>query len=208
MKMTIFFLSLFSSFAFAAAPTKVIVGAVANNNLIQGKIIESNSSLDIAIAGHGFLPLKNTKGDIFYTRFGSLGMDKDGDLQHILSGFKVVIPDEAGRFNTVSLETMATQPYAGKPGQLTKMIAMAFGDDGGLDVFYSDGQTVRAATLKLAAFENQRKLKVFNEKNYLLRATKKSGVVAYLNPSDHPVGKIYGHHLESISMTEYKKALQ
>lgn len=201
-------LSLSGSKALAVTSSKIIVGTLANNNLLQGNITESRSTLDIAISGNGFIPLQNTHGEIFYTRYGVLGMDKSGDLEHIPSGLKVVIPDEKGHFNSIHLESFAERPFINQDKRFAKLTSLSFNDSGALEGFFSDGQVVTIANLQLAVFENQRKLRVVDESKYLLKSTKAVGKIAYLSPGEHPVGKVFGHHLESISMSDYKKALE
>lgn len=206
--MFILSMSFNATLAMATTSPKIIVGALANNNLLQGNVIESSSVLDIAISGNGFIPLQNAQGEILYSRYGVLGMDKSGDLEHIPSGLKVVIPDEKGNFKTVHLESFAEKSFFNQSKRLAKLTSMSFNDSGSLEGMFSDGQVVTIAKLQLAVFENQRKLRVADEKKYLLRSTKAVGKIAYLPPGDHPVGKLFGHHLESVSMNDYKKALQ
>lgn len=204
--MFLFVMSCLSSLALATS-SKIIVGALANNNLLQGNVIESNSAFDIAISGNGFIPLQNSKGEILYTRYGALGMDKSGDLEHIPSGLKVVIPDEKGNLKTIHLESFAERPFVNQTDRQAKLTSMAFSDSGTLEGLFSDGQVITITKLHLAVFENQRKLRIADESKYLLKSTKAVGKIAYLPPGEHPVVKIFGHHLESISMRDYKKAL-
>ncbi len=213
-------------------PAKVLVGTLANNNLTQGQIDNSRSRLDIAISGDGFIPLKNTNGEIVYTRYGALGMDSDGDLEHIPSHLKVLMSvnvaddslenatksateSKTAQLKTFSLSALATKTAVGKANNtatgenaLAKLVNFSFSGKGELRALYSDGEELVVGRLRLAAFENQLQLRVLSEKKFLLRATSAVGNIAYVQPLKHPVGKIYGHSLEEISMAEYSRVLR
>lgn len=194
--------------SFATPNLKVIVGTVANSNLEQGVLIESSAALDVAVSGHGFIPLLSHSGEVYFTRYGAFGMNRLGKLEHVPSGYLVGAPDAVGNLKPIDLVAFAVRPYFGRKGEFAKLTAMGFNQDGLLEGFYSDGQTVTIAKLHLAAFENQRKLVVADEKKYLLQATQGVGQIAYLLPQQHPVGKLMGRHLESIDMQAYLKALR
>jgi flagellar hook protein FlgE len=62
----------------------------------QGNLMATGRTTDIAIEGSGFLPV--TDGThIFYTRNGALGIDSEGYLVHLASGFRVLaLPASTG----------------------------------------------------------------------------------------------------------------
>jgi flagellar hook protein FlgE len=186
-----------TSSVYAKASAKLLVGAIANSKYLQGQIKESNSALDIAIAGHGFIPLQSHDGQILYSRRGALGMDQDGDLEHVPSSLKVLTSDTDGKLQKISLTDFATRPAVKDKDQTAKLTAMGFGDDGALRALYSDGQNLKIATIKLAAIENSRSLTERDPESFLLEAGASAGEIQYLPPKEYPVGEIYGHHLES-----------
>ena len=196
-------LSVWLNVSEASVSDKVIVGAIANSSTPQGLVRPSNSALDIAIAGTGFIPLRSQNGSPVYTRNGKLGMDRDGDLQQVSSGLKVLVPDKKGNLTTVSLVKWATRPSANQKRD-AKLTAMSFTEEGSLNGLYSDGEVATIASLKLAAFENQRYLKSINTKDPVFEATTESGEASYVTPREHPAGTIYGHHLELLPTGDEK----
>ena len=54
--------------------------AAVNNNFAQGNIVESTSSLHVAISGDGFFPLRNVDGTSSFTRSGDFTVSKEGFL--------------------------------------------------------------------------------------------------------------------------------
>lgn len=109
---------------------------------------------------------------------------------------KVIVPDKKENLTTVSLVKRATKPSLHSKRE-AKLTAMSFTEERSLNRFYSNGELATIASLKLAAFENQRYLKSINTKDPLFEATIESGEVSYVSPKEHPAGTIYGHRLET-----------
>ena len=66
-------------------PTGIQVGLgtrPSSNEIIftQGAFTQTGNPLDLVIQGNGFFQIRQTSGDIAYTRSGSFQMDKDGNI--------------------------------------------------------------------------------------------------------------------------------
>ncbi len=174
---------------------KVLAGSVANVAFLQGEISKTGRSLDIGIGGEGWIPLKAKNGSIVYTRHGSLGMNSQGLLCQLPSGLPLLFADN-GQMVPYSLEDVARKEFAGDPQREAKLIHLAFTEDGVLQGFYSDGQTVDLRVLTLAAFENARGLVLSDRDNHLYKRTRKARGVAFGHPLNHPFGKVFPQSLE------------
>jgi flagellar hook protein FlgE len=69
----------------------------------QGNLTATGRTTDVAIDGSGFLPVTDgTK--VLYTRNGALGIDADGYLVHLASGFRVVaLPPSTGGSTSLNI---------------------------------------------------------------------------------------------------------
>lgn len=85
----------------------------ASNEIIQtqGNMVETDSSLDVAIQGHGFFQIKQADGTLAYTRDGSFQLDKSGNLV-TASGLavdpQIAIPSQA---TSVTIASDGTVSY-------------------------------------------------------------------------------------------------
>jgi flagellar hook protein FlgE len=74
----------------------------------QGNLMATGRTTDVAIDGSGFLPV--TDGThVFYTRNGALGIDADGYLVHLASGFRVLaLPASTGTATSLNVTPAST----------------------------------------------------------------------------------------------------
>jgi len=71
------------SAAFGSGDTQIGFGVrrpVTSRQFTQGAVQSTNSALDAAIQGDGFLIVRTPAGGLLYTRAGSLSVDRDGNL--------------------------------------------------------------------------------------------------------------------------------
>lgn len=79
-------------------------------NFTQGELRPSNEDLDLAVDGQGMFVLKDSNGDIQYSRDGGFKFDEDGILVSRTSGAKVMAYDEHGALVEVNLSSSLTSP--------------------------------------------------------------------------------------------------
>src|SRR3989337_116822 len=78
------------------------VRTVATEKLhVQGNIVQTGNSLDIALDGRGFLQVIMPDGTLAYTRDGSLKVDSQGQL--VTSGGYLIEPNITIPDNTISI---------------------------------------------------------------------------------------------------------
>ncbi len=204
--LSIYFIGILSLNAHAQISNKVIAGNVANGCFLQGQIIDSDGALDIGISGTGWLPLQKSNGEIVYSRYGSLGMNGDGFLVQRPSKLPVVTVNDEGKFQKIDLASKATISFFRDRSRLATMSGMLFREDGSLEAFYSDGQSLSIAQLNLATFENQRELKLLDRAAHLFSAPPSVGEVGYGKPLTGPFGKIFSRSLEEAPSDRYSKS--
>jgi flagellar hook protein FlgE len=74
----------------------------------QGDLRATGNSTDLAIDGAGYFVLKDTNGDLHYTRAGQFRFNDQGLLVDSVSGFKVMAFDSEGKLSEVNLEKAGT----------------------------------------------------------------------------------------------------
>ncbi|WP_109807741.1 flagellar hook protein FlgE [Sphingosinithalassobacter portus] len=75
----------------------------------SGDLQTTNSSLDLAVRGNGFLVLLD--GDkVFYTRTGSFEVDQQGYIVHAETGYRLATLNSAGRAVSLSIDPQRTNP--------------------------------------------------------------------------------------------------
>lgn len=105
-------------------------------DLGQGELHQTNSPLDIAIEGHGYLPVTLPSGEIGYTRNGALQINAEGRLV-TSDGYSVegdiTIPPETQSVSIAADGTIsATVPGETQPVELGKIQLAMFANPGGL----------------------------------------------------------------------------
>ena len=102
----------------------------------QGELHQTGNVLDVAIEGHGYLPVTMPSGEQAFTRNGALHMTSEGKLVnsegYAISG-DITIPTDA---QTVTIGTdgtvTATMPGESQPVDLGKIEIAMFANPGGL----------------------------------------------------------------------------
>jgi flagellar basal-body rod protein FlgG len=102
----------------------------------QGELHQTGNPLDVAIEGHGFLPVTLPSGETAYTRNGALHMSAEGQLvssEGYPVGGDITIPSDdqtltIGADGTVS----ATLPGESQPVELGQIQLAMFANPGGL----------------------------------------------------------------------------
>lgn len=199
-------IGLYSIVSNVAASDKVIAGSIANSCFVQGEIVDTGRAFDIGISGEGWIPLQDANGTIVYSRYGSLGMNREGNLLHIPSGFPVVRFEGGGKTQQIDLAQAVSRPFFGnKNGRQAKLISMFFTEEGVLEGIYNDGQSAHITQISLAAFENPSKLALVDSQTHVFRAPSAVGEVAYGYATTAPFGKIFARALEQVPDDRYSK---
>ena len=102
----------------------------------QGELHHTGNQLDVAIEGHGFLPVTMPSGDTQYTRNGALQVTAEGRLVtadgYAITG-DITIPPEAQAVSIAADGTIsATVPGDSQPVQLGKLQIATFVNPAGL----------------------------------------------------------------------------
>jgi flagellar basal-body rod protein FlgG len=105
-------------------------------DLGQGELHQTNNPLDIAIEGHGYLPVTLPNGEAAYTRNGALQINAEGRLV-TSDGYSVegdiTIPPETQSVSIAADGTIsATVPGETQPVELGKIQIAMFANPGGL----------------------------------------------------------------------------
>jgi len=102
----------------------------------QGELHTTGSPLDLAIEGHGFLPVTLPGGETAYTRNGSLRMDGEGRLVNsdgYAVGGELTIPPDAQSVTIAADGTVsATLPGETQAVELGRIQLATFANPGGL----------------------------------------------------------------------------
>lgn len=190
---------------FAKATEKSIAGAVFNG-WIQGEIVNTDSPMDLAISGTGFLPLQKSAHQILYTRNLSIRMDNDGDLVQNASNLKILHISD-GSLKTIYVADKSHKQFKDQSGREATLTGFAINDAGEVEGIYSDGSVERIASLDLAIFQNQRQLKLVDKEKHLLTASKRTGEVSYVLPGTSGAGKIFAKSQEKLDEAYYRSNL-
>ena len=102
----------------------------------QGELQQTNSPLDVAIEGNGYLPITMPTGETQYTRNGALQVSADGKLvtsDGYTVGGDITIPPDAQNISIAADGTItATLPNATTSTELGKLQLATFTNPGGL----------------------------------------------------------------------------
>jgi flagellar basal-body rod protein FlgG len=158
-------------------PTELQIGhgsrPVANiKNFMQGEIVQTENTLDMAMEGVGFFQVTKPDGNIAYTRDGNFHMSSDGQL--------------------VTASGLSLQPAISIPEDA---IEINIGVDGIVSVVFSGDPTPQeVGQIELAKFVNPGGLK--NVGGNLFEATSASGDPLLGNPGVEGFGKLLQGYLE------------
>ena len=102
----------------------------------QGELHTTNNPLDIAIEGHGYLPVTLPTGETAYTRDGALHLNAEGRIVNA-DGFSILgditVPPDAQNVSIAADGTVsATIPTATQPVELGKLQLAMFANPSGL----------------------------------------------------------------------------
>ena len=136
-----------------------------------GELQSTSNSLDIAIAGEGFLQVSMPNGDLRYTRDGSLQINANGEL--------------------VTTSGYAIEPAISIP---TDYSSVSIEKDGGVNVTDSSGTQSVVGTIQLARFPNASGLS--SEGDNLFSETEASGTPTTGTAGENGFGTIQSGFLE------------
>ena len=162
----------------AQLPTGLMLGTgvrtVATEKLhIQGNIIQTQNSLDVAVNGRGYLQVLMPDGSISYTRDGELKMDSTGQL--------------------VTANGYAIQPVISVPEET---LTIAIGTDGTVSALVAgDTDPTQIGNIELADFINPAGLQPIGDNLYLETAA--SGTPQTGTPGLSGLGTIIQGSLET-----------
>jgi len=110
--------------------------AATSRELGQGELHQTNNPLDVAIEGHGYLPVTLPNGDKAYTRNGALHMSVEGRLVnsdgYAIAG-DITVPTDAQSVSIAADGTItATMPGESQPVELGQIEVAMFANPGGL----------------------------------------------------------------------------
>ena len=77
-------------------------------NFEQGELRQTGNSLDLAINGQGLFTVRDSSGNLHYTRAGQFAFNADGVLVSRVDGSKVMGLDENGALHEISTAGLAT----------------------------------------------------------------------------------------------------
>lgn len=89
------------------------LGSMVNGTALrdyEGTIQQTNNPSDAAINGMGFFILRDSQGNLFYTRAGQFHFDSSGNLVDATSGLSVVGIDPNGNLTGLNISSLMTLP--------------------------------------------------------------------------------------------------
>lgn len=107
----------------------------------QGALQATGRPADLAIQGDGFFILSDPNGTLYYTRDGSFGLDAEGYLVHLPTGYRVVNSDGTPLDQIID------------PNDTT-IVGWQVSTDGVVSIIRADGTTEERGILGLARFAN------------------------------------------------------
>jgi flagellar basal-body rod protein FlgG len=151
---------------------------------IQGDYSPTNNPLDIVIEGQGFFQIRQSNGEIAYTRNGNFHLNREGDI--------------------VSSEGNLLYPQI----SISKdQIGITFGSDGTVSLMMPGGsQPQRAGKIELARFQNPSGLKAVRPNLFV--ETPVSGQPVVACPGDNGVGTIMSGYLEGSNVDILEELIQ
>jgi flagellar hook protein FlgE len=75
-----------------------------------GTLEQTGNPTDLAITGEGFFILRDSSGNIFYTRSGQFVFNSQGFLTDSVSGYEVMSINAAGQLNPININSYTTSP--------------------------------------------------------------------------------------------------
>ena len=134
-------------------------------DMSQGELMMTNRSLDIGIAGRGYIGFTDHRGEVLYTRCGTLLMGPNGELMHA---------------NGYALDPAITVP--------SDNMEIYIGTDGGVNCTSFDGRQSVVGRIELAKFRDAGGL--WHKVDGLYKETELSGMPVTGTPGSHGFGEI------------------
>lgn len=171
------------------------------NNHAQGPIQYTGRLTDLAIEGAGYFVVQDSN-EIYYTRDGSFGLDKEGALVNA-NGLKVigwmsddgVLPDAAdmNAATMTEIKILLGEPYPGDPGD-PALLSFVIDTSGVITGLLADGNVKSLGQLAMANFNNAEGLS--KKGGNLYQVTANSGAAAVGTPTTGGRGQVRSYSLE------------
>lgn len=162
-----------------AANQSINRGVAVNNqsvNFVQGGLVTTTSSWDMAIEGEGFFGVRDENNQLYLTRAGNFQRDAQGILR-TNTGYKVAID-----------ETVPQNQWPNGEASIT---------EAGNITIQSNGQTLNVGKIVLYKPENNEMLQSIGDNLYL--ATNDQGLIQSIDRPD-VFGRIQNYQLESANV--------
>lgn len=150
----------------------------------QGAMQATGRPADVAIQGDGFFTLLGPGDTRYYSRDGSFGLDQDGNLVHLATGY--LIGDSGDPPNAVG------QVF--DPATETDVVGWQVDTDGDVIISRADGSTEVRGTVGLARFANPGGLTGAGQN--MFEPSLNSGDAVYGQPSTEGYGALNAGFLE------------
>ncbi|HIJ51674.1 MAG TPA: flagellar hook-basal body complex protein [Planctomycetes bacterium] len=150
---------------------------VVSRDMSQGELIRTNRNLDVAILGRGYIAVTDARGEILYTRCGTLMLNAEGEL---------IQP------NGYALEPVIQVP--------SDSVQIHIGDDGAVNCTTSEGTCSMIGNIQLAVFDNAEAL--LSKGKSLHKETAASGIPVKGTPGSEGLGEIKAGFIESSNVNE------
>lgn len=184
----------------AATPRMVQAGSIVNS-WIQGPLRATNQLFDLGVNGRGFFALAASDGSYVFTRDGAFFLAPDGYLAHKSLGGHLVVTNcdaSASAVSVVSLADRLTEPAAA-------VKTMRVNLDGSIEGVYVDGEVRKLGCLRLATFQNARKLRRVDGDG--LVSTDASGEAYFGQPQTETFGSVFSSSREILEDEIYSQSL-
>ncbi|MBA7701066.1 hypothetical protein ES703_109797 [subsurface metagenome] len=155
---------------------------VLSKDLSQGELVRTNRNLDVAIVGKGYITVTDPRGDILYTRCGTLMLNAEGELIHP-NGYPL-------------------EPVIKVPSDCTQIF---ISDDGAVSCTNSDGTQSTIGGIQLAVFDNAEAL--LSKEQGLYKETPAAGMPVTGTPGSDGLGEIKAGFLEISNVNESEELL-
>lgn len=150
---------------------------ILNRDMSQGELVRTNRELDIAILGKGYINVTDPRGDMLYTRCGSLMLNAANELVYT---------------NGYPLEPVIKVP--------SDSVQIYVQEDGAVNCITSDGTMSTIGAIRLAVFDNAEELLPKGKGLYKESAASEMPVTG--TPGSERFGEIKSGFLESSNVNE------
>jgi len=155
---------------------------VVSKDLSHGALVRTNRNLDIAIIGKGYLSVTDPRGDILYTKCGTLMLNAAKELIYT---------------NGYPLEPVIKVP--------SDHVEIHIEDDGGVNCINSDGTISMIGAIQLSMFPNAEAL--LSKEEGLYKESVESGMPVTGTPGSDGLGEIKAGFLEISNVNESEELL-